>query len=405
MAPISPPRAWRIVLQHVTPLTSARVPLSQAMRAGLARDIRADRDIPPTDRSAMDGYAVRAGDIASSGTSLELVGESAAGAPSRPAVRPGTCERTLTGAVVPRGADAVVKVEETKSDERQVTFLTTIKSGTNIRRRAEVAARGDIVLAKGTMLGPSQIGMCASVGKAAVAVHRRPSVAVLCTGRELRDASDTVRAYQLRNSNGPSLLAALADEGHVQADQQTVGDDPTKLAATLKAAIADHDVVILTGGVSVGKYDFVPGAVQRVGATIRFHGVKMKPGGPQLYATIGRNRHIFGLPGNPLSALNGLHELALPAIRRMSGVDPKACQPALHLPLGKAVRVKGTRWEYVLARLVQGPGQSHLLPLKSTGSGDLLAAAQSDGVFLIPKGAKEVPAGQIVEFRPWKTLA
>jgi len=317
MASISPSRAWRIVLEHVRPLASIRVPLSEALRACLAGDIRADRDIPPTDRSAMDGFAVQARDIARRGASLKLIGESAAGSPSRPSVSPGTCVQTLTGAVVPRGADAVVKVEETRSGEGRVTFLTSIKRGTNIRRRAEVAAKGDTVLDKGTMLGPSQIGLCASVGK----------------------------------------------------------------------------------------YDFVPGAVKQIGATIRFHGVKMKPGGPQLYATIGRNRHIFGLPGNPLSALNGLHELALPAIRRMSGVAPKACQPALHLPLGRTVRVKGTRWEYVLARLVQGPGRSHLLPLKSTGSGDLLAAAQGDGVFLIPKGASEVPAGQIVEFRPWKTLA
>jgi len=405
MASISPARAWKTILKHVSPLASVRVPLSEATRTCLARDIRADRDIPPTDRSAMDGYAVRAFDIAARGSSLKLIGESAAGAATRPRVRPGTCVRTLTGAVVPPGADAVVKVEETKIAGDRVTFLGTIKPGTNIRLRAEVASKGDTVLAKGTMLGPAQIGLCASVGKAVVWVHRRPKVAVMCTGRELRDAAETVRAYQLRNSNGPSLAAALADEGHVQAGQQTVADDPEALAAKLKSAIGENDVVILTGGVSVGKYDFVPGAVEQVGATVRFHGVKMKPGGPQLYATIGRNKHIFGLPGNPLSALNGLHELALPAIRRMSGVETAVCQPALHLPLGKTVRVKGTRWEYVLARLVQGPDHSHLLPLKSTGSGDLLAAAQADGVFLIPKSASEVLAGQIVEFRPWKTLA
>jgi molybdopterin molybdotransferase len=353
----------------------------------------------------MDGFAVQARDIARCGASLRLVGESAAGSSDRPKVLPGTCVQTLTGAVIPRGADTVVKVEETKIADGRVTFLTSIKRGANIRRRAEVAAKGDTVLAAGTMLGPSQIGLCASVGKAVVPVYRRPAVTVLCTGRELRDASEAVRAYQLRNSNGPSLLAALADEGHVWATQQIVGDDPDVLAASLKSAIESCDVVILTGGVSVGKYDFVPGAVEQIGATVRFHGVKMKPGGPQLYATMSRNRHIFGLPGNPLSALNGLHELALPAIRRMSGIEPGACQPALHLPLGRAVRVKGTRWEYVLARLVQGPGQSHLIPLKSTGSGDLLSAARGDGVFLIPKGASEVPAGQIVEFRPWKTLA
>jgi len=404
MTPVSPKKAWEIVIEHVGPLPSSRVPLTEALGACLGRDVRADRDIPPTDRSAMDGFAVQGDDLAGPATSLRLVGESTAGAGTRPNVSPGVCVRILTGAVVPRGADTVVKVEETTAVNGRVTFLTQVTHGANIRRRGEVAARSEVVLKKGTILGSAQIGVCASVGKAKVWVHRRPNVAVLCTGRELRDAADKVRPYQLRNSNGPSLLAALSDVERIEATQQIIPDDPQVLAAKLASAVKTNDVVILTGGVSVGKYDFVPGAVDQIGAAIRFHGVKMKPGGPQLYATLGGNRHIFGLPGNPLSALNGLHELVLPAVRRMSGVPIDACRPTLHLPLSSTVRVKSTRWEYVLARLVHSPRGSQLRPLSSLGSGDLVAGAQADGVILIPRGVAEVPAGQVVEFRPWRTL-
>ena len=404
MTPISPVKAWKTILDYIHPLASVRIPLIEATGACLARDVRADRDIPPTDRSAMDGFALRSGDVNGAAVSLRMLGESAAGGRARPDVSPGACVRIMTGAVVPRGADTVVKVEETVETDGHVTFQPGVACGANIRRRGEVASRGDVILTKGDILDPAQIGLCASVGKALVWVHRRPKVAILCTGRELKSHADKVRPYQLRNSNGPSLLAALMDAERIEAKQQIIPDDPQVLAARLKTAVSTHDIVILTGGVSVGKYDFVPDAVEEVGGAIRFHGVKMKPGGPQLYATLSGNRHIFGLPGNPLSALNGLHELAMPAVRRMSGLPVDACRPVLHLPLDTAVRVKGSRWEYVLARLVDSPSGSRLLPLSSTGSGDIVASAQADGVILVPRNVAEVPAGQIVEFRPWRTL-
>jgi molybdopterin molybdotransferase len=404
MTPISPQKAWKTILDYVRPLASVRVPLIEALGACLGRDVRADRDIPPTDRSAMDGFALRRGDLNESATSLRMIGESTAGGETRPKVSPGACVRILTGAVVPRGADTVVKVEETTETDGHVTFRTNVTCGANIRRRGEVASKGDVVLPKGSVLDPAQIGLCASVGKANVWVHRRPTVTVLCTGKELKHFAEKVRPHQLRNSNGPSLLTALMDAERIEAKHQIIPVDPKILAAKLQSAVNTHDIVILTGGVSVGKYDFVPGAVEQVGAVIRFHGVKMKPGGPQLYATLSGNRHIFGLPGNPLSALNGLHELALPAIRRMSGLPTDACRPILHLPLETAIGVKGSRWEYVLACVVDSPDGSRLRPLSSTGSGDIVAAAQADGVILVPRNVSKVPAGQIVEFRPWRTL-
>ena len=278
MTSISPRKAWKTIVDYIRPLASVRIPLTDASGTCLARDVRADRDLPPTDRSAMDGFAIRSGDINPTATSLRLVGESTAGGKTRPDVSPGTCVRILTGAVVPRGADTVVKVEETTETDNYVTFRTKVARGANIRRRGEIAARGDVVLAKGSVLDPARVGVCASVGKAMVWVHRRPTVAILCTGKELKAADDRVRPYQLRNSNGPSLQAALMDAERIKAKHQIIPDDPKILLARLKVAVNAHDIVILTGGVSVGKYDFVPGAVEQVGAAIRFHGVKMKPG-------------------------------------------------------------------------------------------------------------------------------
>ena len=402
LALITPSKALAVVLETVRPLKAASAPLAEALGCCLAQDIRADRDLPPTDRSAMDGFALRARDISKRPRKLPLVGEVAAGQSCKLKLAPGTCVRILTGAVVPPGADTVVKLEETVEDGEWVTFLKPAKAGLNIRRRAEEVSKGRVVLSKGTILGPAQIGLCASVGKAAPRVHARPTVGVLCTGQELRQAGESVRSHQLRDSNGPALQAALKDAGYEGAPHEIVPDDLRTITARLRKALSGHDVVIFTGGVSVGKYDFVPEAIKRIGARIRFHGVAMKPGKPQLYATVSGNRHIFGLPGNPLSVLTGYHELVLPALRRMSGVPAGSCRPCVRLPLAQPVRSKGGRMRFAPARITSGKTGARVTPISSHGSADLVSGAQADGVFTIPAGARDMAAGQLVDFRPWR---
>ena len=401
---ISPEKALREVLAAARPLKAISLPLHDAFGHCLAGDVRADRDQPPTDRSAMDGYAVRAADLANCPRELRLVGEVAAGSSKRPRVAAGTCARILTGGCVPPGADTVVMVEDTAERDGEVRFRAPVEVGDNIRRRGENVARGEVVLAKGTVLGPAQIGMCATVGKAAVRVHRRPEVMVFCTGEELRPAGAKVRAHQLRDSNGPTLLAAMAEAGLPRAGHRILPDDPKVLTRKLTQALAKHDVVILTGGVSVGRYDYVPEAVGRAGARLRFHGVSMKPGKPQLYATLSGNRHIFGLPGNPLSVLTGFFELVLPGLRRLSGVPAESCQSALRLPLARSVRVKPSRTNYVLGELTNGRNGLAVRRRASQGSADLAAGARADGVFVVPKGTSHLPAGEVVEFRPWRAI-
>jgi molybdopterin molybdotransferase len=410
---ISPKEALKTVLRLARPLRAVTIPLAEAQGFRLAVDIVADRDLPPTDRSAVDGFAMRTADLAAFSSRLRLAGEVAAGDAGRRRLAEGSCVRVFTGAVIPRGADAVAWQEDATGDGAFVTFRAAVPVGANIRRRGEEAKKGGLVLANGTRLSAARVGVCASVGKATVRVTGKPGVAVLSTGGELREAGRRVGPHQLRDSNGPALCAALAAAGYAKAKQRLVPDSANAIFAAIRAALVRHEVVLVTGGVSVGKYDFVPRAVERLGATVRFHGVAMKPGKPQLYATAGRGRHIFCLPGNPLSALVGFHEFVLPLLGRLAGCPPEECARRLVLPLAAPVRpARSGRSEYLLAALVWGAGSApggegrglSVRALESRGSADLVAGAAGDGVLAVPPAESEYPAGALMEFTPWKPL-
>lgn len=399
---IAPNKALSIVLECARPLGTVRKPLLEALGYRLAEDILADRDMPPADCSIMDGYAVRSADLATCPRTLRLVGEVAAGSAARPRVRPGTCVRVLTGANVPPGADAVVMLEETEEADGLVTIHAKAPPGSNIRRQGEEAKKGAVLLKKKTVLGPVQIGLCSAVGKAKPRVHRHPDVAVFCTGEELRPLGLRLRTHERRDSNGVALFLALCDYGCTNTCFGFVSDDLESLSLKANQALAEYDVLIFTGGVSVGKYDFVPEAVRQIGAKVRFHGVAMKPGKPILYATLRGNRQIFGLPGNPLSAMTGFYEFVLPAVRRMSGVPLKECRPTMRLPLNRALHTEGERVKFVLAQLVWRKGGPSVWPLKSHSSADISAGARAHGVIVVPAGKRELRAGSLVNFRPWR---
>ena len=402
---ISPRDALDIVLRHVKPLKIARLDLADVLVGGfvLARDVRCDRDQPPADRSAMDGYAVRAADVARVPARLELIGEVAAGSKARPRVQRGTCATILTGANVPPGADAVVRLEDTGRDDNEIIIRASVQAGLNIRKRAEEASRGDVLLKQGQALTPAAVGVCAMVGASAVRTRPMPKVAIICTGAEVREPGQTVAPHQLRDSNGPALQGALASMG-IAARRKIVPDDPRKIATQLRAAARSHDVVIITGGVSVGHCDFVPEAVRAIGGRVRFHGVRMKPGKPQLFATLGASRCIFGLPGNPVSVLTGFWSLVAPALRRLIGVAQGECCPLVKLPTVKALpcQPRGGRTVFRLARVVQTRAGAAVELVNSAGSADLIAACRAEGVVLIPANGRDIPAGAVVQFQPWK---
>jgi len=401
---IRPDSALSIILKHVRPLPCIVRPLDKSLGYCLAEDVRADRDMPAAGRSAMDGYALRSSDLTRGKRKFRVKGEIAAGSPARPRITPGTCARIFTGGNVPPGADTVVIVEETTEKEGVMTLRSVAEARANIRRRGEDARKGTILLANGARIGPPQVAVCAAVGKARIRVHRRPRVAVLCTGEELRAVGDRVRPHEIRNSNGPALCAALAQWGFTDFIHRTVPDDLTRLTPRLRRAAARYDVILLTGGVSMGKYDFVREAVERTPAAIRFHGVAMRPGKPLLYATLPRNRHIFGLPGNPISAMFTFNDFALPAIRRMSGMAVAKCRPSLRLPLAGRLIVKSGRQKFLLGRVLWRKDGPCAVPVKFQGSADLVAAGGVDGLIAVPLGVTQMQTGEMVDFRPWRPL-
>lgn len=401
---LDPHQAWALIAADLRPLPPIRLALGAGAGHVLAEDVRADRDLPPADRSAMDGYAVRSADLQVCPCLLKFVGEVAAGSSARPRVAPGTCARIMTGANIPPGADSVVMVEDTKEVGNLVEIRSGVKPGANILRCGEDARKRQVLIRKGDVLDASRIGVCAAVGRAEIKVFRRPRITVLCTGAELRDPEDTVRPYQVRNSNGPALCAALALRRFDNVTYLALPDKVGRLAIALRQACLRYDVILLTGGMSVGKYDLVRQTIEQIGAAVRLHGVAMKPGKPFLFATLPGNRAIFGLPGNPLSALTGFHEFVLPALRLMSGVNPHACRPSLCLPLGSGLTSKGGRVRYILGRLSLGETMSCVVPVESRSSADLVSAGRADGAIVVPANITRMRTGEIVEFRPWRTL-
>jgi molybdopterin molybdotransferase len=405
---ITPEQAWRIIVRHTKALPAQTLALDDCLHHVLAQSVLADRDIPPADRAAMDGYAVRAADLRAAPVTLATAGEVAAGSSAAPTVMPGHAVRVFTGANVPPGADTVVMQEDTERERAgntlNVRFLNAVPRGANIFRQGENARKGRALLRAGERIVPAYCGVCAAVGAATLKVIRRPTVSLLCTGEELLDVSAPAAPHQLRNSNGPMLKAALAAYHYLLAGCGTAPDRPEQIVRAMRDGLARSDVLLLTGGVSVGDYDLVPEAVRRLGATVWFHKVAIKPGKPILFATRPNGQCIFGLPGNPLSAMNGFFEFVLPALDRLGGVPPGRCLPVIRARLTGS-NVKGDRRQkYVLAKVAWRESGPEATPLHSVGTADMVAGGQADGAIIIPPGTEQIKTGSAVLFRPWRHL-
>jgi molybdopterin molybdotransferase len=395
------------VLAHTTCLPATEIPADEALGHVLAEAVLADRDMPPANRSAMDGFAVRAADLVrvpvALPVTLSIIGEVAAGSPAAPVVTEGACVRIFTGANVPPGADTVVKVEDTRpAGASEVTFVRAEQAGANILRQGENARAGRELVPAGCVLGALHIAIAAAAGRTNLRVFRRPRVAIIATGRELLPPEAPAGAHQERDSNGRMLAAAFRAAGFPVTSTCRVSDELDAVTAALREGLAGADAVVLSGGVSVGDYDFVPAAVTAAGASTHVHGVAMKPGKPFLFATAPDSRLVFGLPGNPLSAATGLHEFVLPALRRMAGWAEADCRPLIHARLHEAIANKPGRQRYVLATLAWEASGPEVTPVDSQSSADLAAGARADGAVIVPADARGLDRGSLVDFRPWR---
>jgi molybdenum cofactor synthesis domain-containing protein len=388
-------QALSIVLEQVRPLPNEEVPLKHALGRILAQDIRADMDLPPFDRARMDGYAVRSADVAAAPVTLQLIGEIAAGASFEGNLRPGEAVKIFTGAPVPAGADAVQKVEVTSSAGSLVTINESVKPGQFITPRASEAKTGEVVAERGRTINSAEMAVLASFGYPDVSVGKQPRVAVISTGSELVNVDEKPAGAQIRNSNSYTIASYAAQAGAVADVLGTVEDSAEATRDLLDLAASRHEIVITTGGVSMGDYDLVKAAQLELGAEIFFDKVSIRPGKPTVFARKGATC-FFGLPGNPVSTSVTFNVFVRPAIRLMQG-DTSPLLPTISAELSRGLRDSSNRRSYLPASLYIEGGRALAEPLRWGGSSDLVAFMRANSLIIVPEDVHEVSAGEKVE--------
>ena len=394
---LSVDEALQRILARIAPLDATVVPLLNALGAVLAEDAVADRDVPPFRNSAMDGYAVRSADVAAvpdSGTRLRVIGSVAAGAMPEGTVGAGEAMRIMTGAPIPDGADTIVRVEDTDNGTGTVTITRSTPAGLSVRKAGEDMRRGDLVLAKGTVLRPAELGVLGSIGRSNVRVIRRPNVAVLSTGDELVDIAATPGPGQIRDANRYSLAAAVRAAGCAAFELGIARDEESDIRHALGNA-AFGDIVVTSGGVSVGDHDHVKPVVDSMGA-MDFWSIAIRPGRPLAFGELRTKRGavpIFGLPGNPVSALLTFELFVRPALLKMAG------HTKLHRPRAKAKLLDRVEKPIGLRLFARGVYDRENGTVRSTGpqgSGILRSMSLASCLIDIPEAPASAEPGETV---------
>jgi molybdopterin molybdotransferase len=384
--------AAALVLDHTPVLEVERLTLEECGGRVLAEDLIAPSALPAFPSSAVDGYAVRSGDA---GHSLRVIGESAAGRPFAGPVAPGTAARVLTGGVVPEGADCVVMVEDVQVDGEVVTVPSPLRAGTNYHKVGDDVRAGERVLSAGTQLGAAEIGIAAAIGQAMLPVGRRPRVALMSTGDELVEVGKRPGPGQIPDSNRWALLAALREAG---ADVSLLGiapDEPGALRKLVVDALARADVLVTSGGVSVGTHDLVKPLLESLG-TVHVGRVKLKPGKPFTFATLPHGKLAFGLPGFPVSSLVTFEVFVRPALRKLQGFA-RLQRPVLPVRLGYDARATADRTEYQRVTLKREGPELVAETTGSQSSSRLLSLAGAHALVRIAPGDMGIKAGTVVE--------
>lgn len=398
MIPVA--EAIQIVKQHAALLGTESVELASALRRFLAEDIVADSDLPRFDRSQMDGYAVRANDLkAATPTRLKIVGESAAGRGWHQEMHTGEAVRIMTGAPVPVGADSVQQVELTREPDggSEVEILQPVSLGRSIVRRGSEIQAGETVLSAGEQINAGMVAVLASFGYAQVAVGKRPRVAVLATGSELVAIDEEPGRDQIRDSNNFSIGAYAELAGAFVERFPLAGDDPALLMRQIAEAAERSDILITSGGVSVGVYDFTKAALKQLGAELFFERVALRPGKPTVFARLPNGTFVFGLPGNPVSVSVTFNLFARTAILMMQGAKQTELQKETAV-LAKTVKGAVERESYLPA-VLSTSDDGHLVatPLKWGSSSDFVGFARATALIDVPAGASAVEAGTKVK--------
>ncbi|SDE59981.1 molybdopterin molybdochelatase [Pricia antarctica] len=390
---ISFEEAFQNVLDHPLNLGNEQVTLLQSTGRILAEVIKADRDFPPFDRSTKDGIAIHFSAIEQGNDRFKIVGTLSAGMAQQTLSSDANCFEIMTGAVLPKAADTIVMYEETAIKDGWAILSKTPKKGQNIHRQGSDEKAGAVLLEKGRKITAAVIGVLASVGKTEVLVKKLPKVCVVSTGNELVEVSETPLPHQIRKSNMLSLTAAL-EKIKIFPTQLHLADDRTVVEKKLQKALAEFDVLMLSGGVSKGKFDFIPDALEALGVEKIFHRVSQRPGKPFWFGIqIAHKKVVFSFPGNPVSTFANYHVYFLPWLSKTLGIEmekqhvilDETVQPQSNLTLFLQVRTERRKGK-LLAKLVQG-----------NGSGDLVSLAKTDGFICVPAGETEIAKGNAFE--------
>jgi molybdopterin molybdotransferase len=399
-------QALEITLAHVSSLDTEAIPFRHACGRILGEDLCSDIDMPPFDKSAVDGFACRTEDLPvlnQDGTSSDSTSEApvtltlletipAGSFPSKQ-ITPGTCSRIMTGGVVPEGANCVVMVEDTAEADSGHINILPVRHAKNICRRGEDITSGQLVLSKGTLLGPAHIAVLSAIGAVNPSVVRLPVVGIIPTGDELVEPSVTPGPAQIRNSNGWQLEAQVNQVPAIPVCYPIAGDDPAILRQALETALEACDVVLLTGGVSMGDFDYVPEVMKNAGADIIYKSIAIQPGRPTVFGKR-NNKTVFGLPGNPVSSFILFELLVKPFLRKMTGGDPAL--RFIPLPLGQDFRRKRTDRKSLVPVIIRN---GEVFPVEYHGSAHINAYTTAEAAMIIEKGVTAIGKGEKVDVR------
>ncbi|MGQ0752095.1 MAG: molybdopterin molybdotransferase MoeA [Betaproteobacteria bacterium] len=391
-------KARQLIARFLDPVTATeRLHVRAALDRVLAADVVSPIDVPAHDNSAMDGYAVRFSDLHSTAeTTLRVAGTAFAGAPYAGQMPPGTCVRIMTGGVVPAGADTIVMQEHVTAKDDQITIGAGHRKGQHLRCAGEDLATGQVALKRGAHLRPAEIGLIASLGIPELTVYRRLRVAFFSTGDELVSIGTPPREGQIYDSNRYTLHGMLQRLGCEAIDMGVVRDDPKLLESAFLQAAATADVVITSGGVSVGEADFVKELLNRLGEVV-FWKIAMKPGRPLAYGKVG-NAHFFGLPGNPVSVMVTFYQFVRDALLKLAGRDPVPPLPTFRVPCTSALKKAPGRTEFQRGILTRDSSGSWSVRVTGEqGSGILRSMAEANCFIILPTDQGNVAPGTLVE--------
>jgi molybdopterin molybdotransferase len=372
------------------------IPLREAMSRVLARDILSDRDYPPFHRSIRDGYAVRAEETHSD-AQLKCIDELKAGDTPTTCVAPGTCIQIMTGAALPDGADAVIMLEHTSREGNAVHLDRAVRPGQHVVRRGSEQAAGQTVLSAGTRIGFAEIAAAAQVGAANPVVTHKPRIAILSTGDEVVDFTSTPGPFQIRNSNSVSLAAQVGLTGGAPVVLGNARDSLDDLRARITAGL-EADALILSGGVSMGKYDLVEPVLSEFAAEIVFDAVAIRPGKPAVFALC-KGKPVFGLPGNPVSTMVTFDLFVRPAIDILSDAEPRPL-PFIEATLTASLSEKAGLTHFLPAKLTWRSDKAHVSSIPWQGSGDVVAMAHANCLLVVPADRETIEAGEHVHVLP-----